>query len=124
MGNVIQDAKFDSGNGIRGITLYSDAGHINVAISPPHSPVTHSVTEFIVAEDKRGKGEGKRLIRAAMKKFREDIGAQCSSIASVKAFYSCGFHYAADPTASLEECIAAWREWSSILMVYKPKKEF
>jgi GNAT superfamily N-acetyltransferase len=100
-------------------------GHICVLTGGKYSPCKHSVTEFVVDEDKRGKGHGVELVKEVIKRYHSDIGAQVSSPASVVAFYKCGFRPAMKQQCTQPEALKLFKEeWGSILMVYKPAQSF
>jgi len=68
-----------------------DGGHIDIQHKNlPYAPRSQSVVSFHVPDEKQGKGIGTKLLHHAMV-MHEDIGAQCSSPASVKIFHNCGF---------------------------------
>ena len=63
---------------------------IDIHLKPTYAPRSQSVIEFFVPETTRGQGIGTKLLRMAMHDHN-DIGAQVSSLASLKVFYNCGF---------------------------------
>jgi hypothetical protein len=63
-----------------------------------------SILSFYVDEEKRGQGLGKRLIKMVIDAYpNEEISAQVSSLASLKAFMNMGFKPSENPAASFEE---------------------
>lgn len=79
-----------------------DGGFIEINKNPKFSPRKQSVINLYVPEKERNKGIGKKLVSAA-KKENSDLGAQVSSIASLKVFYKNGFRNPENPNASLEQ---------------------
>lgn len=108
-----------------GTEYRSEHGYICVKTGGKFSPCKHSVTDFVIDEDKRGQGYGNFLVKGIVRKYREDIGAQVSSVASVYTFYKNGFRPAMKQDATIQETLALFKEeWGSLLMVYKPAKTF
>jgi len=97
-----------------GVSYQIDGGHIDIA-SYPHSPRKESVVDFVVDEDKRGQGIGRKLLKHAISKHH-DIGAQVSSISSLKLFYDFGFRNPNNPTGSFADYEKQRQEDSSIFM--------
>lgn len=86
------------------VTYQIDGGYITVMENSPYAHGAHSVYGFFVDEDRRGEGLGKALIQVVIDSYpNEEISAQASSVASLGAFMSLGFHVTANPSASLEE---------------------
>lgn len=105
-----------------GNEISNEHGTVSVLTNGPYSPATHSITEFVVNEDSRGMGHGKALIAEVIKRYKEDIGGQVSSIASLHVFYGMGFRPFMELHASLQHTVAMFREnGGSLYMVYKPK---
>ena len=65
-------------------------GSISIMENAKYSPADNSVFEFLVDEKYRGLGVGTELLKEAMKQY-DNLGAQVSSIASLKVFLECGF---------------------------------
>jgi len=108
-----------------GTEYRSEHGFICVKTGGQFSPCKHSITEFVIDEDKRGQGHGDFLLKGIVRKYRTDIGGQVSSIASLHVFYKNGFRPALNLNATLEETKKLFKEeWGSLLMVYKPAKDF
>ena len=70
--------------------ISNDFGSISVMEEAKYSPSDNSVSEFIVAEKYRGLGVGTELLKEASRQY-PNLGAQVSSVASIKAFLECGF---------------------------------
>ncbi len=85
---IVEEHKSMAGK--EGVIIELDGGWIDLHLKPLYSPRSQSVIEFFVPEDKRNKGIGDKLLKMAMKKYH-DIGAQVSSLASLKVFYNNGF---------------------------------
>ena len=100
-----------------GKVISSPHGKISILSNNPHSPKTHSITEFFIDESKRGKGYGKELIDETLKQYPSDIGAQVSSPASAKAFYSKGFRLASNPNAKIDDIFKDIEDYSSAYMI-------
>lgn len=64
---------------------------IVVAIKPPYAPAKYSVVETYVSPKLRNKGVADKLLKQALSVYPRDIGAQCSSDASVRLFWKNGF---------------------------------
>lgn len=108
-----------------GTEYRSEHGFICVKTGGQFSPCKHSITEFVIDEDKRGQGHGDFLLKGIVRKYRTDIGGQVSSIASLHVFYKNGFRPALNLNATLDETKKLFKEeWGSLLMVYKPAKDF
>ncbi len=108
-----------------GHIIESDHGHVAVLTGGQFSPTKHSITEFIVSEEHRGSGHGTALIREVIQRYKADIGAQVSSMPSLVVMYKLGFRPALKMTASLEETKSLFKEeWGSLLLVYKPARDF
>lgn len=108
-----------------GTEYRSEHGFICVKTGGQYAPCKHSITEFVIDEDKRGQGHGDFLLKGIVRKYRTDIGGQVSSIASLHVFYKNGFRPALNLNATLEETKKLFKdEWGSLLMVYKPAKDF
>jgi GNAT superfamily N-acetyltransferase len=107
-------------------TEYRSAhGYICVKTGGKYSPCKHSVTDFVIDEDKRGQGYGNQLLRGIVSKYKSDIGGQVSSVASLHTFYKNGFRPALKLDATMQETLKLFKEeWGSLLMVYKPAKSF
>jgi len=105
-----------------GKEISNEHGTVSVLTNGPYSPATHSITEFVVNEGSRGMGHGKALIAEVIKRYKEDIGGQVSSIASLHVFYIMGFRPFINQHATIQGAISMFREHGgSLYMVYKPK---
>ena len=102
MGHVIRSEK-DQGSSI------------TVAIKPPYSPSSYSVTEFFVSPKFRNSGIGDSLIKAALKHYPKDIGAQCSSDESTRLFWKNGFRML-DESLTLNDALKVRKENSSVYL--------
>ena len=89
--------------GDKGETIRTAGGRIDVQfVAAPYAPRKQSIIDFVVDEDKRGQGIGDRLLKKAMEKYT-DIGAQVSSVASLKVFHNNGFRNPDMPKGSFAE---------------------
>ena len=70
--------------------ISNDFGSISIMENAKYSPADNSVFEFLVEEKYRGLGVGTELLKEAMTQY-PNIGAQVSSMASLKVFLECGF---------------------------------
>jgi GNAT superfamily N-acetyltransferase len=70
--------------------ISNDFGSISIMENARYSPADNSVFEFLVEEEYRGLGVGTELLKEAMTQY-PNLGAQISSIASLKVFLECGF---------------------------------
>lgn len=103
----------------------SEHGYICVKTGGQFSPCKHSITDYVVNEESRGQGHGDFLLKGIVRTYKSDIGGQVSSIASLHVFYKNGFRPALKLDATLEETKKLFKdEWGSLLMVYKPAKDF
>ena len=85
-------------------TFQIDGARIAVIENSKWAGGAHSIYDFFVDEDKRGKGLGKKLIQIVLNEYPgEEISAQVSSLASLKAFMDLGFKPTEKPDASFEE---------------------
>lgn len=106
-----------------GTEIYNEHGSISVVTDGPHSPTKHSVVEFVVNENARGKGYGHELVKELIRRYKQDIGAQVSSVASLHVFYKQGFRPFSDPDATLPETLKLFKEeWGSLNLRYKPNQ--
>lgn len=71
--------------------ISNDFGSISIMENAKYSPADNSVYEFLVDEKYRGLGVGIELLKEAMEQY-PNLGAQVSSIASLKVFLECGFN--------------------------------
>lgn len=99
-----------------GLKISSPFGHISVLTGGKFSPAKHSVTEFIIDEKYRGQGRGDELVREVVRRYRKDIGAQCSSAASVALFYKHGFRMPDQPNHKLHDALLALEAYSSVYL--------
>jgi GNAT superfamily N-acetyltransferase len=70
--------------------ISNNFGSISIMENAKYSPADNSIFEFLVEEKYRGLGVGTELLKEAMAQY-PNIGAQVSSIASLKVFLECGF---------------------------------
>ena len=83
-----------------------DGGRIEVIENSKWAGGAHSIFSFFVEEDKRGQGIGKKLIKMVIDAYPdEEISAQASSKASLKAFMALGFVPVEKPNASYDEAL-------------------
>lgn len=105
--------------GEKGIQIKIEGGRIDVQFETKFSPRKHSVIDFVVDEDKRGRGLGDTLLKEALKRY-EDLGGQVSSVPSLKLFYKNGFRNPDMSSSSLEEHLKEFRaNGGSIYMAHK-----
>lgn len=95
--------------GSDGVVIELDGGWIDIFLKAHYSPRTQSVAEFFVPENSRGRGIGTRLLQKAMEKYH-DIGAQVSTMTSLKIFYNAGFRNPKLVDGSFNDHIAEFRE--------------
>jgi len=96
-------------------------GMIRIVSPAPYSPRDASVVEFIVDESKRNQGIGSKLVMMAVTRY-PDLGAQVSSVSSMKAFYNNGFRNPKIADGSFEDHIEAFKEnWGSLFMASTDK---
>lgn len=76
--------------GMKIYKISNQFGSISVMEDAKYSPADNSISEFLVKEEYRGLGIGTDLLKEAMNQY-ENLGAQVSSIASLKVFLECGF---------------------------------
>ncbi len=70
--------------------ISNDFGSISIMEDAKYSPADSSVFEFVVDEEYRGLGVGTELLKEAMSQY-PNLGAQVSSVASLKVFLECGY---------------------------------
>lgn len=70
--------------------ISNEFGSISIMEDAKYSPADNSVFEFLVDEQYRSLGVGTELLKEAMKQY-DNLGAQISSLASLKVFLECGF---------------------------------
>jgi predicted GNAT family acetyltransferase len=99
-----------------GTQISNEFGHISVITGAKFTPALHSVTDFVVKEEHRGKGHGNALIAEAVRRYGTDIGGQCSSAASVVLFFKYGFRMLDEPNHSLKDALVVMKENSSVYM--------
>lgn len=99
-----------------GTQISNEFGHISVLSGGEFSPAKHSVTDFVVKEQYRGQGHGEILLREVVRRYKHDIGGQCSSKASVAVFYKLGFRMPDDPHHSLVDAMRMLEEYSSVYL--------
>lgn len=99
-----------------GVRFMIDDSYIEIKYKNTiHSPRSQSVVDFVVDEQKRGLGIGKKLLAYALTKY-SDLGGQASSAASLKVFYDLGFRNPASPQGTLADYEKKRQEDSSIFM--------
>lgn len=97
-------------------TIELQGGHIRIISPAPYSPRDASVVEFWVDEAQRNQGIGAKLIQLAASKY-PDLGAQVSSVSSLKAFYNNNFRNPKIPDGTFEDHVAAFKEnWGSLFV--------
>lgn len=89
--------------------IICDYGHIEIMEDAQFSPATNSVSEFYVHDEFRGKGFGNIILKEAMKRY-EDLGAQVSSLASLKVFYNNGYRPLNKSNVEFEEVVNLFKE--------------
>ena len=105
--------------GEKGTKYKTREGHIDIKhTGTEHAPRKQSVVDFVIDEKHRGKGIGKKLLRHALTKHN-DLGAQVSSPASLKVFYSHGFRNPEIPKGTFEEHEKRLNEDSSVFVAHK-----
>ena len=103
-------------------TIEIPGGHIRIISPAPYSPRDASVVEFWVDENKRNQGIGAKLVSIASSKY-PDLGAQVSSVSSLKAFYNNNFRNPKIPDGTFEDHIAAFNEnWGSLFVASTDKE--
>lgn len=65
-------------------------GHIDIMEDAEFSPEQNSVSDFFVNEHFRGLGYGDKILKEALNQY-DNLGAQISSVASLKVFIKNGF---------------------------------
>ena len=65
-------------------------GHIDIMEDAEFSPEQNSVSEFMVNEHFRGMGYGDKILKEALNQY-DNLGAQISSLSSLKVFINNGF---------------------------------
>jgi GNAT superfamily N-acetyltransferase len=106
----------------KGIKYQTPEGYIDIKhTGTEHAPRKQSVVDFVIDEKHRGKGIGKKLLRHAMNKH-DDLGAQVSSPASLKVFYSHGFRHPEMPKGTFEEHEKRLKEDTSVFVAHKDLK--
>lgn len=99
-----------------GTEISNQYGHITVNTGGKFSPAKHSVTDFVVKQEYRGKGFGLTLLQEVVRRYKHDIGGQCSSKASVAVFYKAGFRMPDQPHHSLLDVMREFEEYGSVYM--------
>jgi hypothetical protein len=101
-------------------TIYVEPSGTRIAVmeDSKYAPRQNSITDFVVPEGARGKGEGSRILDKVLSIYApETISAAASSEPSVRAFYKRGFRPASEPNASLQDALRIMREDSSVTLV-------
>ena len=93
----------------------SPQGKIEIFENSPWSSGRDSITETVVNEEYRRKGEGTKLLQKALEN-RDKVSAQTSSKGSTIFFYNNGFRPVDNPVASLEETIEMFNKYQSLAM--------
>jgi hypothetical protein len=109
-------------------TIYVEPSGTRIAVmeDSKYAPRQNSITDFVVPEGARGKGEGGRILDKVLSIYApETISAAASSEPSVRAFYKRGFRPASEPSGSLQDALRIMREDSSVTMVVplQPEEE-
>lgn len=100
-----------------------DGVRVGVWENSPWSPRPMSITDFVVDENMRGKGVGKKMLDDVLAKYDlSQVSAAASSAPSAALFYKKGLRPASNPNATLEQTIAQMKEDSSVTMLL-PKVE-
>lgn len=95
--------------GNKGTSLKVDGGEIDIQAVTQYSPRSQSVINFFVDETKRNQGIGDWLVKQAKQKFK-DLGAQVSSIPSLKVFFNNGFRNPQLANKSFEDHVKEFQE--------------
>lgn len=109
-------------------TIYVEPSGTRIAVmeDSKYAPRQNSITDFVVPEGARGKGEGGRILDKVLSIYApETISAAASSEPSVRAFYKRGFRPASEPNGSLQDALRIMREDSSVTLVVplQPEEE-
>jgi len=72
--------------------ISNELGFIDVMENAKYSPAQNSISQFIVKEEFRDLGVGTELLKEAFNQY-QDLGAQVSSLASLKSFIKLGFTF-------------------------------
>lgn len=108
--------------GSMGEVLKVNGGEIDIQFKTQFSPRSQSVVNFVVDEDKRGQGIGDWLVKQAKQKYK-DLGAQVSSMASLKVFYNNGFRNPQIPEGTFEDHVKEFKEnWGSLFVAMNDDK--
>ena len=108
--------------GAHGDLITHEGGRIDIHMDSPYAPRKQSVVDFVVPEDKRGQGIGKHLLNKALEKHK-DLGAQVSSMASLKVFHNAGFRNPNIPTGDFKAHKDAFDEnWHSLFVAKNDNK--
>lgn len=102
--------------GNKGETLQIDGGYIDIQSPTQWSPRSQSVIDFFVDEKKRNQGMGDWLVKQAKSKYK-DLGAQVSSMASLKIFYKNGFRNPEIPHGTFEDHVKKFQMNGSSVFV-------
>jgi GNAT superfamily N-acetyltransferase len=105
--------------GDKGEKISTHGGYIDVQHKDTkYSPRKQSIVDFVVDDDKRGKGIGKKLVHHALTRH-SDLGGQASSAASVKVLHGAGFRHPELPKGSVEDHMKKLHQDSSVYMAHK-----
>lgn len=105
--------------GDEGELISHNGGYIDIRKKTDASPRSQSVIGFQVPEEKRGQGIGDALVKKA-KERHNDLGAQVSSLASLKVFHNNGFRHPNLPNGSFEDHKKEFdNNWGSLFMAHK-----
>lgn len=102
--------------GGQGDVIEYKGGEIDIHTAPSHAPRSQSVINFNVPEESRNLGIGDTLVKMALKKYH-DLGAQVSSLSSLKVFYNNGFRNPDIPGASFEEHASVFQDQGGSLFM-------
>jgi len=89
----------------------TDGGKIEVMENSKWAGGAHSILSFFVDEDKRGRGKGQELIQMVINAYPgQEISAQVSSPASLKAFMKKGFVPPEEPDADYDRALKLFND--------------
>ena len=72
--------------------ISNEVGFIDIMENAKYSPAENSISQFIVKEEFRDLGVGTELLKEVFNQYK-DIGAQVSSLGSLKSFLKLGFEF-------------------------------
>jgi GNAT superfamily N-acetyltransferase len=82
--------------------ISNELGFIDIMENAKYSPAENSISQFVVKEDFRSLGVGTELLKEAFNQYK-DLGAQVSSLASLKSFIKLGFTFKGNE--NIKECL-------------------